>query len=126
MNLILIFWLCFAIIFLILIYAGVYRHWKRTQTNLLWFQVTLKPSVNKTTVSESLVPILIQTEIKHAQITYHPTKHGLNVKVVAHRQNKDHSVNTSDKLTQAYLQFRQTMDQKDLTMLSKECDSIHL
>lgn len=126
MNTILIFWLCFAVISLILIYKGVYHHWKQTQKNMLWFTTTLRPSVNRTEVSDLLVPILIKNQIKHAQITYHITEHGLNIKVAAHRQNKDQSVNTSEMLSNAYLEFRDAIDRKDMTMLSKESDSIHL
>lgn len=75
MDFILIFWLCFAILCLILIYAGIYQHWKHAQKELLWFQITLRPSVSRKDVSDALIPILIQNDVKHAQVTYHPTKH---------------------------------------------------
>ena len=126
MDFILIFWLCFAILFLILIYTGIYHHWKHAQKELLWFQITLRPSVSRKDVSDTLIPILIQNGVKHAQITYHPTKHGLNIKVTAHRHHKNKLENTADAVTKAYFEFRTAMDNKDMTMLSKECDTIHL
>lgn len=126
MNFILIFWLCFAVLFLILIYAGIYQHWKHTQKELLWFQITLRPSVSRKDVSDALIPILIQNGVKPAQITYHLTEHGLNIKVTTHRHHKNKLENTADAVEKTYFEFRAAMDNKDLTMLSKECDTIHL